>query len=395
MERMSGHGGGGMNDKITNRWGQARESRLEGRHVWVYRADSWTASYSHHPQVVAHKGRLFATWSQGNVHEDCPGQRMVCATSDDAGETWTAARVIIPSFPGEVADSCVTSLGLVPVGESLLAFYADYEFTSQGLYKYAEFGALSHGLPGLQCVRNVHSGIMRSTDDGATWQGPVAVIPDVIGNLSPVRLSSGRFIFPAFTMFPYTDDPSAVSGWKVAPLPGLPEGYYDRAGAHRPIASSWKTLGICEGSVYEPPGNPLRMMLRTNKGRLAVSESRDDGTSWSEPELTEFTDCGCRFQFGRLPDGRYFALSCPNPGGAEALLRRTPLVLATSEDGDVFDRHYILGNEPDQPLRYPGAFKHGRYGYPYAHITGEHLHVINSSGKEDIEFHTYDLRSLD
>ena len=50
------------------------------------------------------------------------------------------------------------------------------------------------------------------------------------------------------------------------------------------------------------------MMLRIadrEAGRLAVTESRDDGVTWSEPAVTGYTDACSRFQFGRLP-GRPF-----------------------------------------------------------------------------------------
>ena len=121
------------------------------------------------------------------------------------------------------------------------------------------------------------------------------------------------------------------------------------------------------------------MLLRTETDHLAVTESRDNGATWSEPALTDYTDCMCRHHFGRLPDGRFFGLSCPEPRS-----RRTPLVLAASADGVVFDRHYVLGDEPaDQPRR-DGIFKFGRYGYPsYCFVEGN-LHVIYSVSKEDI-----------
>jgi hypothetical protein len=92
---------------------------------------------------------------------------------------------------------------------------------------------------------------------------------------------------------------------------------------------------------------------------LAVSESTDNGKSWSEPKLTGYTDCACRFHFGRLPDGRYFGLSCPKPRSG-----RTPMVLATSHDGVVFDRHYIVGDMSGTKARMPGHAKGGVYGYP-------------------------------
>lgn len=379
---------------ITNCWGKAKTSRLTGKQTFIHKASSWEAAYSHHPHITSYKGRLFATWSLGHLHEDTPGQKMVYATSDDLGVTWSEPITLVAPLQGQHMEECVTGYGILVTGDVMTAYYINYDFTLEGLLKYAEFGACSRGIPGLQVLQNVYTGVMLSEDGGATWKGPVSKIPGVYANLTPERISTGRLVMPAYTIFPYTDDPTGATGWKAVPLPGLPEGYYDGAGGHIPIKAAWAELGICEGSLYEMPDSTLRMMLRTSKGRLAVSESKDFGESWSEPKLTDFTDCGARFQFGKLPDGRYFALSCPDPNIPESCLRRTPLVLALSKDGNVFDRHYILGDEPDMPLRFPGAFKHGRYGYPYAYILDDNLFVVNSVGKEDVELRTFNLGDL-
>ena len=383
-----------MDTLITNCWGKAAQTPLQGTHCYIYKASSWDAAYSHHPQLAYHQGKLFATWSLGHLHEDTPGQQMVFATSDNLGKTWSAPRTLVAPTPGQHAPGCITSLGILVTGDLLAAYYASYEFTLEGMKKYMEFGANSRGIHGLQCLQQVHTGVMSSIDGGETWQGPISRIPGIIPNLSPVRISTGHLIFPAFHSFPYTDDPQGLNGWKIASLPDLPPGYYDGAGGHIPLNNSWSHLGICEGSVYEMPDGILRMMLRTCKGILAVSLSTDQGQSWSAPQPTQFTDCGCRFQFGRLPNGRYFALSCPDPNIPTSCLRRTPLVLATSQDGNTFSQHYILGDEPDMPLRYPGGYKHGRYGYPYSYVLGNNLFIINSVGKEDIEFHTFNLSDI-
>ncbi len=101
------------------------------------------------------------------------------------------------------------------------------------------------------------------------------------------------------------------------------------------------------------------------------------------------TDCHCRFHFGRLPDGRHFATSCPEPRSY-----RTPLVIAISEDGVRLDRHFVVGNEPNREPRADGIQKFGRYGYPSYHIMDETLFVIYSIGKEDIAIKRVPLGAL-
>lgn len=380
-------------EQITNRWREARTSKPRGRRTAVHTARAWDAAYSHHPQIVSYQGRLLATWSLGNLHEDTPGQRMVLLTSTDLGETWSEPTVLVAPVAGKHAPTVVTSMGLRVVEDQLVGYFASYEYTLEGLKKFAEFGANARGIKGLGFVKDTYTGVITS-NDGQTWSAPQRILPRVLPNFSPVRTSSGRLILPGHRLHPYTDDPKGLTGWRIATYPGVPENYYDGAGAHIETKTDWARLGICEGSVYELPDGRLRMMSRTHKGFLAASESTDNGQTWSAPRPTAFTDCGARFQFGKLPDGRFYALSCPNPNVPESCLRRTPLVLAVSEDGDVFDRHFILGDEPDRPPRYPGAYKHGRYGYPYAHVAGRSLFIVNSVAKEDIELNVFDLDVL-
>ena len=63
---------------------------------------------------------------------------------------------------------------------------------------------------------------------------------------------------------------------------------------------------------------------------------------------------------------------------------RTPLVLALSEDGVVFDRHFVIGDDAQGVPRIPGYLKHGRYGYPFLVVIGDRATVIYSTNKEDI-----------
>ncbi|HSI09356.1 MAG TPA: exo-alpha-sialidase [Rariglobus sp.] len=380
---------------LTNCHGSARVTRSRARAVSVFKPSSWEEGYSHHAHLTSRGDRLFATWSIGLMHEDGPGQRMVMATSDDFGETWSTPVTVVAPVRGEDADSCITNGGLHFNGSVITGFFSSYDHTRDGLIAFAKSGVNEAWRPGTESVRDVHAGAVTSADGGLTWQKTATRIPGLIINLAPTRLASGRLFATGHRINACTDDPAGLSGWKISPLPGLPEGYYERAGGHRPVLADWNRLGLCEGAIQEVPGKPLRLILRTNQGCLAATESTDDGLSWGEPQLTGFTDCGSRFQFGRLPDGRHFALSCPDNQSPRAGLRRTPLVLAVSEDGDTFDRHFILGDEPDRPLNFPGAYKHGRYGYPYAHVLGDRVFVINSVAKEEIELHVFDLRSFD
>ena len=148
--------------------------------------------------------------------------------------------------------------------------------------------------------------------------------------------------------------------------------------------------GLCEGSFYQTDDGVLHMLLRTTgpgyAGKLWVTESRDDGTTWSSPVETDFTDNNTKFHLGRLPDGvgrpwpPLLLRRLSRPGAARA---RNPLVLSLSEDGVRFDRHFILADE-EYVQRRAGQAKGGLYGYPHTMIHDGYLYVIVSLRKEAV-----------
>jgi predicted neuraminidase len=143
----------------------------------------------------------------------------------------------------------------------------------------------------------------------------------------------------------------------------------------------WNT-GLCEGSFYQTDDGVLHMLLRNaakqNTRRLWLTESRDDGATWSEPVETNFSDTNSKFHCGRLPDGRFYVVSNPIGGG------RTPLVLSLSRDGMKFDQHFVLG-DTHYERRCAGQHKGGEYGYPHTLIHDGFLYTIVSRQKEAVE----------
>jgi BNR repeat-like domain/BNR/Asp-box repeat len=376
---------------ITNRWGQVPVERIGTDHFIVFRGYV-SGGYNHHHQITSLNGRLYVSWSDGVVHEDGPGQRMLMATSDDGGETWSQASVVVGRLPGRVGMGVVTGMGIHIHEGRMAAYYGYYDYDERGVQTHLERGNYPKQELDFRVNYDTHTGIMVSNDEGATWEGPVAKIDRFVPNLCPQRLRSGRLIMPGNMWYPYTDDPYGIDGWTIAGIPRLPEGHCDDPeGFWYSKAARGDAFIVCEGSCYETDDGVVHMMLRCEGGLgwLAVTESRDLGETWSEPVLTEFTDANCRFHFGRLPDGRFFAVSCPEPGSP-----RTPLILAVSEDGVVFDRHFLLGDEPDAPPRLEGHHKGGRYGYPSYHILGDTLFVAYSISKEDIAVCRLNIRDL-
>lgn len=372
---------------ITNCWGKAKTTVVDVEHVLVFRGYEGQ-SYSHEPQLTSHNGKLLPTWSLGLRNEESPGQRMVLSISEDQGRSWTKPITIAPSHKGQFADSMLVGSGIHVHGDTLVAYYAEYECSSEALNPDGTRKDTGGFL-------NLRTEARVSRDGGLTWSDPLPIMRNFQNAKPPVATKSGRLIFPGNYTYPYTDDPAGLTGWKRVGIAGVPDDYFD---CNAYGSGGAKLIGSSEpfseaSSFYQTDDSVIHMMLRNNNiraKRLGVTESSDDGLTWSKPRLTGYTDSICRSSFGRLPDGRFYGISCPDPirGG------RTPVVLATSHDGIVFDRHYVLGSEPRTQPRIPGNHKGGRYGSPYLHVMEDMAFMIYSQEKEDIFVGRFPLSAI-
>jgi hypothetical protein len=358
-------------------------ARLPIARTFLYQpVDEWT--YSHHPHLAAFNGRFFAIWSNGRRDEDAPGQRVLLATSPD-GKDWSSPTPLVDSLPGQHSDLVLTAAGFHQHAGRLVAYVGQYEYQSESL----EDG----------CRRPSDSGHMGTTlralttMDGVNWSELVDLGLPIVPNLGPQATASGRLIISGNISFPYTDDPTGLSGWRMTGI------YPDEMAAEivDDSESFWRVrerrgwpVGLCEGAFYQTDDGILHMLLRSNVERLWMTTSHDDGATWSSPVETAFTDNATKFNFGRLPDGRFYYVGCPDP---EPLWVRSPLVLSLSEDGGNYDRHFILADEP-YTQRAAGMHKGGDYGYPHTLVHDAHLYVIVSRRKEAVEVLRVPLTAL-
>lgn len=329
--------------------------------VLIYQpTNEWT--YSHHQSITFFKGRFYAIWSNGREHEDREGQRVLMATSLDFNN-WTAPRPLVDSVKDEKGvERVLTAAGFHQYDNTLVAYFGNYGPKKETTH--------------LQAV---------TTIDGEHWSAIREMGVPVNPNHGPQRTASGRLIIAGNISFPYTDDPTGLTGWHMtgiyptnmaATIKDDPASFWDVA-----KKQGWNAA-LCEGSFFQTDDSVLHMPLR-NTGkqfpyRLWLTESRDNGATWSTPVETEFSDTNAKFHFGRLPDGQFYYVGNPIGGG------RTPLVLSLSRDGVKFDKHFILG-ETHYERRKPGAAKGGEYGYPHSMIHDGYLYVITSRQKEAVE----------
>jgi len=362
-----------MTTTITNNWdADATVPKLETERVRIY-APETTWTYSHHPSITRFGEGLYAIWSNGRIHEDDPGQRVLIASSEDF-ITWTEPTPLVDTRMGRHSECVLTAAGFHEHAGTLVAYFGQYEYRPEALVDgHRQPDDTSHMNTALWYV---------TTTDGESWTPPVPLPLPMVPNHGPQPTASGRLIISGNVMHPWTDDPSGRTGWTKAGIypAEMEEEVVDDSGGFRVVAgrAGWESA-VCEGSFYQTDDGVLHMLYRSDTGALWHTESADDAETWSVPEPTDFTNDHTKFHFGRLPDGRFTCVGNPAVGGG-----RCPLVLSLSEDGVRFDRHFILADEAYEKKR-EGMHKGGLYGYPHTMIRDEHLYVIISLRKEAVD----------
>ena len=176
---------------VTNcyRPGAARPRLAVERAMLYCPAREWT--YSHHPHLTFFQGRLVAMWSNGRVHEDDPGQRVLLATGNDFGR-WSEPRRLAGPLFGEHSEVVLTTGGFHQHAGTLVAYFGQYEYTRE---------ALSQDDPDARphqdtCLRALVS------HDAEHWSESLDMGIPVVPNHGPQPTRSGRLIISGNISFP-------------------------------------------------------------------------------------------------------------------------------------------------------------------------------------------------
>ncbi len=340
----------------------------------LYAADAdrgW--SYCHHASLGFYNNCFYAMWSNGRTDEDDIGQRVLYSVSRD-GRTWSDPRVL---FEPSGENAVLTAAGFFNSPAGLVAYAGTYSYKTENIAggHYVEIGR-EHTDTSLLCR------VMR----GGVWSPVIDTHLPVVPNHGPQCLSSGRLILCGNFAYPVSDCSDGINGWKMRGLEpyAYPGVFDDSAGFICQSGLRRDKKFLCEGSFIETAPGVIHMLLRSGEGILYQTVSTDEGENWNEPQATAFTDCGAKFHCGRLPDGRYYIVGNPDRGS-----NRNPLVLSLSENGEDFDEAFVICNKP-RPIRIPGKYKGGIYGYPHSLLHGGKMYVICSVNKEDIYLFSFD-----
>jgi hypothetical protein len=321
---------------------------------------------------AAQNNKFVAIWSNGIVDEDAPGQRVVFSTSADFAH-WSPPEVLAsPALYRSDTLNILTAAGFHQYRDTLVAYYGEYSPPRTNTRLWA-----------------------KTTTDGQHWSNATDMHVPVNPNHGPEAIAKGRLIISGNFTFPYTDDPSGLTGWRVTSF--YDDSLYkeDNPATFYYPAQRMHLPPLCEGSFFQTSDGAIKMLLRVTgngwKGRLWMTVSGDNGAHWSLPVETAFTDNDSKFDFGKLTDGRFYYVGIPDTLHHYA---RTPLVLAISEKGNFFNKQYIIADGDPYILKSEGLWKGGQYNYPHTMIYNGYMYVIISRQKEAIEVIRFRVEGL-
>ena len=331
--------------------------QVDVENIFIFRPrNQWT--YAHHPHLAFFQGRFYAIWSNGRRHEDNPGQRVLISSAENF-EDWTPPHPLVDTVrDANGVEQVLTAAGFYQRDGLLVAYVASYGPKPDKENRFVE--ALT-------------------TTDGQNWSEPRSLGLPLCPNHGPERTRSGRLIISGGIAYPWSDDPSGLSGWHMAGVypPATAARIKTDLASFRDSSSSENVRGgVGEGSFFQTDDGVIYMLLRSHSHRLWLTESSDNGLTWSAPRPSEFSNANSKFHFGRLPDGGFYWVGNP-------LTKRTPLVLSLSRDGVHFDRHYILAEAHRELPRFDDEY--GYPAYPHSIVHDGFLYVIVSREKSKIE----------
>lgn len=224
--------------------------------------------------------------------------------------------------------------------------------------------------------------VQTSEDKGKTWTAPVELVPGDRGGRGPVRnhnivLSDGTWLAPASNekdgVWNAFMDRSVDGGktWEATPFLELDRSLIAEEGIIQPTA--WESS----------PGN-VHILLRSSGGKIARSDSKDYGKTWSPVYLTDLPNNNSGIDVAHL-GGEKIALIY-NPI-SENWGDRNPIDLAISLDnGKTWTYHETIekGEDPETEFSYPSII-----------LDGDHLAMTYTWNRQKVAFWKFKIEGLD
>lgn len=311
--------------------------KLSGTLTTIFRATDHRHGFNMHPYISWHDGRFWAMWSTNRVRDLQSGQYVRYATSAD-GRQWSAPEALTPSEEG----FRTFARGFWIRNGELIALAARDEAVRP------LFG------PGLTLLGYRWNPVRRRFD------APIVIADDSINNFPPRQLANGKWMMSRrdhrMQVSMLEGGIASPADWQVRPVP--PSG-----------------TSLDEPEWWAAANGDVHLLFRDGKRSRRLYRS----INFSAPVKTNFPDAMAKFNSLRLSTGEYAIAHNPSTDGV-----RIPLALSLSAEGVVFERTYILRDEPTL-YRYSGKDPGYRgYHYPQLLERNGRLYVIHSENMEDI-----------
>ncbi|RIW13171.1 neuraminidase (sialidase) [Algoriphagus lacus] len=224
--------------------------------------------------------------------------------------------------------------------------------------------------------------VQTSEDKGKTWSEPKELVPGDRGGRGPVRnhiliLSDGTWLAPASNeknkVWNAFLDRSMDGGktWEATPFLELDRTLIPEEGVIQPTA--WESS----------PGN-VHLLMRSSGGKIARSDSKDYGKTWSPIYLTDLPNNNSAIEVAHLGREKIALIYNPVSGNWGD---RNPINLAISLDNGKswkIDQIIEKGDDPETEFSYPSII-----------LDGEHLVLTYTWNRQKVAFWKFKIEGLD
>jgi lysophospholipase L1-like esterase len=283
-------------------------------------------------------------------------QETYCLTSSDEGKSWKTNSVFGDSAKFNISRE--RAILKTSKGEIIVAFMnlAERHWTWSNKLGDAP-GAM---LP---------TYVMRSLDEGVTWEAPRKLHDDWTGAIRDIlETKDGRVVFTSMKL---RHDPGRHT---VLTYSSGDQGRTWQASNVIDLGGAGHHGGVTEATIEELKNGRLYMLLRTNWERFWWAESTDGGLHWHPMGPTDIHASSAPGMLHRLASGRLIlAWNRPLPEGKTSFQRqggdrlwsatpvsnhRAELSIAFSEDeGQTWSKPDVIARKPRTSLAYPYIFE--------------------------------------
>jgi hypothetical protein len=356
-------------------------------HAPLFEPEQTDGAYNHHPEIIRHRGRFHAMWSNNMVGEDRAGQRILYTSTDDPTR-WPPPRLLFPQ-PGEFFDQLRPA---VPEDANRLGFYMT-------AMKFIPLGDRLFALASFDSTRRHLVPLVRELKADGT-RGEIFALHDTFD-----RSNEASFPFPF--LLP-TEEPERSLAAELLELYLTPRylpswDFGIEQWFHRPRSVEGTTL--CEWSIHRAHDGRSVMLARdprmSHRIYAGVSDS-DDPNSFPPLEPTDIPDTPSKSVALTLASGTVLLIGNQIAREFDNLEKpthydRDPLTISISTDGYRFERQIALRWEGGRLWRTECRKVPGRGSgcqYPAAMVDEGILYVIYSIGKEDVALSWVPLANL-